>query len=196
MNERRFAVAVALSLVAVACGRQDPTGASREPLARANPAVPAAPAPAAPARTEPKSADPPATVPVKAEKAEPVRKLAKSHPASTDAVLPDGLSVKRIVITRGIDKREPAAVERLVVSDEPLYAFVELANGSDSAAGVVITFEREGKSVGHVKLEVPAKNARWRTWGKTKQVRQAGDWVAVVRSADGAELGRKSFTLE
>ncbi len=195
MNKRSvLAVAVGLALGAVACGRTDPTGVAREPLARANPAAPAATP--APVKAEPKSTEAPPTQPIKAEKVEPAKRLAKAAPSSTDAPLPEGLSVKRIVITRAIEKREPVAIERLVASDEPLYAFVELANGSDAAAGVVITFEREGKSVGHVKLEVPAKNARWRTWGKTKQVRHAGEWVAVVKASDGTELGRKSFSVE
>lgn len=188
-----FTLTALVALTLLGCSRRDEASplAAREPLAKAAPVLaappPAAPKPA-PTALEAKSEKPLAAV-------EPAKKLVKSTPEPTLSS-GQGLAVRRLVVSRSIERREPVLADRLTVSDEPLYAFVELENDSDQADGVVITFEHEGKSVGHVKLEVPAKNKRWRTWGKTKQVRQAGDWVVVVKSADGKELARKSFRVE
>lgn len=183
-----------LVLGVVGCARgEDPPGATREPLARQAPivtaAAPATPPPPAnaPARTESK----PAALAVK-----PPTSLAKKPAkASEPAVAGDGLVIKRLVVTNSIAQREPAPVDRLTLSDEQLVAFLEVSNPSDSPEQIVVTFESGGRSVGHVKLEVPAKSTRWRTWGKTRQVRQSGEWVAVVRSGDGTELSRKSFAM-
>jgi hypothetical protein len=122
---------------------------------------------------------------------------AEALPGGSTAEVPpgEGLTVKRIAITRGIEHREPVAADSLSASSEPLYAFVELRNDSESDQKVVISFESGGARRGLIELSVPAKNRRWRTWGKTTRVRQAGDWVAVVRTAGGDELGRKAFTL-
>jgi hypothetical protein len=61
---------------------------------------------------------------------------------------------------------------------------------------VFVTFEREGKkTVGHVRLEVPAHNKRWRTWGRTRFIREPGTWNAVIRAKDGTELAKKSFEV-
>ena len=59
-------------------------------------------------------------------------------------------------------------------------------------------FENEDTkaTVGHVKLSVPANQPRFRTWGNTRLIRDAGHWVAVVSTADGVELGRAPFEVK
>jgi hypothetical protein len=105
------------------------------------------------------------------------------------------LKVKRLSVTHEIDQREPVLVDTLSL-DKEVVAFVELANGG-TAEGQVITFEREGKEpVGYVKLGIPGDQPRWRTWGKTRMVKEAGEWEAVVRAADGTELARQKFVVE
>jgi hypothetical protein len=104
--------------------------------------------------------------------------------------------VRRLVVTRAIDRREPAKGE-LRAGDEPLFAFVELASGSDQEHKIVVTFERDGEGpVGNVRLTIPAHDGRWRTWGMTRRVHESGSWTAVVRTEDGRELARRSFNLK
>lgn len=105
------------------------------------------------------------------------------------------LKVKRLVVTHAIEQREPVAVEALSTAKQ-VVAFVELANAGADAGKVVITFEHEGQpSVGHIELEVPGDQPRWRTWGKTRMVKTAGEWEAVVSTADGTELAREKFVV-
>jgi hypothetical protein len=36
---------------------------------------------------------------------------------------------------------------------------------------------------------------RWRTWAFSRAVDSEGEWAAVVRSADGRELARETFSV-
>ncbi len=124
-------------------------------------------------------------------------KARASAPSSTHAASGD-FAVKRLVVTRGIDKREPLVTDALHTGDGPLYAFVELANPTDDPRAVEVTFSEDGsgREVGHIKLEVPAHKSRWRTWGRTALVDKAGSWSAIVRDANGTELARAPFRIE
>lgn len=202
-----FCLAMVASLSVAACSKKSGTELREEPLAR-QAAVPtatavdsAAPAgPATPAKVAPKSD----RVDAKASPADPAsdKRSVTSDPSvvkekKQPLAGPTAVTVKRVVVTRRLDGREPVVMDRLSLSDEPLVAFVELENRSDSSDSVVITFERAGKkSVGHIQLDVPANKARYRTWGKTRQVKEAGTWSVVVRAADGRELARQGFEIE
>ena len=103
--------------------------------------------------------------------------------------------VKRLVIASAVQEREPVELEEGKVS-EPILAFVELKNLSESESGVVVTFEHEsGKKVGFVELSVPAESNRYRTWARTRNIQEAGTWTAIVQSKTGEELARKTFTV-
>jgi hypothetical protein len=103
--------------------------------------------------------------------------------------------VKRLNVTHAIENREPVSAADLKLGDNPILAFVELANTSTDEQRIVVTFEHAGKSVGHVQLRVPGQSRRWRTWGQTRQIREPGEWQAVVRSEDGKELSRTTFSV-
>jgi hypothetical protein len=108
----------------------------------------------------------------------------------------DDVRVKRLVVTHGVEDREPLSPEPLSTSSGRVVAFVELQNDSDVAETVVVTFESEtGQAVGHIELEVPAKSPRWRTWGYTRHVKEAGNWQAVVSKKGGEELTRTQFSV-
>ena len=171
---------------AAGCERKsDPPGVSREALARAT-SVPAATATPAPAPSPAPSTSATAKVETK-DVEKPKREVAN----------PEDVKIKRLVVTRAIEKHEPIATETFTAGDEPVFAFVELSNKSEEAATVIVTFESPGKkSAGHVKLEIPAHTTRWRTWAKTRFIRQGGTWAAVVRTPDGVELSRQSFDVE
>lgn len=127
---------------------------------------------------------------------------ARSEPTRAPASLaalrgePGAPDVRRLVVVRRVEQREPVLGEPLVAGDEPVVAFVELANPGD-AGEIVVTFQpaEGGAEVGHVRLTVPAQQGRWRTWARTRNVRDAGEWRAIVRSADGRELARTEFTV-
>lgn len=108
-----------------------------------------------------------------------------------------GLSIRRLVVAGQIEEREPVTTDALRANGDPIYAFLELRNDSDEPKQVVVTFEHPaGPRVGHVKLDVPANQHRWRTWAQTGLVKKPGKWTAVVRSPEGAELGRSAFVAE
>ena len=110
---------------------------------------------------------------------------------------PDGLTLKRFVVTRKIENREPAQGGRFTIGSEPVYAFVEFANTGREARSIRVMFQNEDTkaTVGHVKLTVPAAAERFRTWGNTRLIHDPGHWVAVVSTLDGVELGRAPFEV-
>ncbi|MCA9595249.1 MAG: DUF2914 domain-containing protein [Myxococcales bacterium] len=116
--------------------------------------------------------------------------------AKPEAISSDGVTLKRLVVTNAIENREPAAVSQLSLGEGPVIAFVELKNSGSEDAAVVVTFEHAGlEPVGYVHLKVPAESRRWRTWARTRMIKKTGSWDAVVRTTDGKELARESFTI-
>ena len=117
-------------------------------------------------------------------------------PGAPGAVPAEALQVKRLVVTDRIEGREPAAAPELRGDGSEVFAFVELANPGTDAQSIEIVFEHEsGEQVGFVKLPVPKEKSRWRTWGKTAQIKKSGRWVAKVRSSGGDELMRQDFVV-
>jgi hypothetical protein len=110
----------------------------------------------------------------------------------------DGLKLKRFVVTRKIENREPVAGDDFTLGSAPVYAFVEFENSARDARAVRVMFQNQDTkaTVGHVKLTVPGTSERFRTWGNTRLIRDPGHWVAVVSTADGVELGRAPFEVK
>jgi Protein of unknown function (DUF2914) len=108
------------------------------------------------------------------------------------------LKLKRVVITHNIENREPSPGDDFTLDNAPVYAFVELENTGSAPRAIRVLFENEDTkaTVGHVKLTVPGSQPRFRTWGNTRMIRDAGHWVAVVSTADGVELGRAPFDVK
>ncbi|MBI5535892.1 MAG: DUF2914 domain-containing protein [Deltaproteobacteria bacterium] len=191
-------MALGLSCWAIACGSATtpPTGSAVPTCASAPLPAPAAAADSAASRAELVTSDggvrPAASLAANA--------VAKADSASKDAreskevIANAQMRVKRLVLTRGVKGHEPTAEISTVSSGpEPLYAFVEVENKSDDDGAIVISFEKPGTKTGNIELKVPAKQNRWRTWGWSRGVREAGSWVVVVRSIGGRELARTAF---
>jgi hypothetical protein len=108
------------------------------------------------------------------------------------------LKLTRVVVTHKIENREPTAGDDFTLGSAPVYAFVELENSGSAPRAIRVMFENEDTkaTVGHVKLTVPASQARYRTWGNTRLIRDPGHWVAVVSTSDGVELGRAPFKVK
>lgn len=110
----------------------------------------------------------------------------------------DGLLVRRLIVARGVENREPVgAASRFDASAERIYAFMEMVNDGDEDREVVVTFERDdGTSVGNITVNIPANAPRWRTWAWSHRISTPGTWTAVISTADGTELGRERFEVE
>lgn len=110
----------------------------------------------------------------------------------------DGLKLKRFVVARKIENREPVAGDEFKVGSAPVFAFVEFENSARDARSVRVMFQNQDTkaTVGHVKLTVPGAAERFRTWGNTRMIRDPGRWEAVVSTVDGVELGRASFEVK
>ncbi len=148
--------------------------------------------PAQPSTTLPQPSTQPST-------AEGVNTLALSPSESKKALSSEASAlprVQRLVVARDVKDREPVDAGGMTVS-EPVVAFLEMKHlGSDEAA-LVVTFEHEGgKKVGFIELSVPGESPRFRTWGRTRNIKDSGSWVAVVTTKDGVELARQEFTVE
>lgn len=128
----------------------------------------------------------------------PARKPANAtKPAPAPAVLDADLGVKRLVLARGVEGREPVEPSETFALDEAkqIYAFVEVQNPDQVESEIFVTFEKDGgPSVGHVTLRV-GPSSRWRTWAFTRGATTAGKWTAVVRDGDGDLLARQPFEI-
>lgn len=156
--------------------------------------LPQLPPEAAPTEAPLKVAEKPAP---KADAAESKAAGSKAPAQPAVAVPPAPLEVQRLVVTSGVENREPTPLTALVAGAQPVYAFVELANPADIEREIVLTFEHDsGKTVGFIELKVPAGATRWRTWGKTSQIKAPGHWTAVVSAKGGEELRRGAFDVE
>ncbi len=131
------------------------------------------------------------TAEVVAAPTKPAVKEVKDLPATIEP-----LEVKRLVVTTAIEKREPVEVTSFTANAGAVYAFIELANPDSTEQGIVVTFEHEsGKRVGFIELSVPADSSRWRTWGRTGQIKKPGKWTAVISDKSGQELSRQDFEV-
>jgi hypothetical protein len=130
--------------------------------------------------------------------AEAARQPGDAEPATRpDPVLAD-LRIKRLVVSQGVEAREPiGAGESFTLAEiERLYAFVEVHNVDAAESEIFVTFEPErGPARGHVRLRVGA-TPRWRTWAYTRGVRSPGTWTAVVRNGEGELLAKTTFVVE
>ena len=185
--------AVGFSFAGVACSAKDVSVAE---AVRAAESASVVPAPATSLGSVAKVVNgAPAVVPVL-----PVASAASASAtaATAPASASDGLKLKRFVVTRKIENREPVAGNDFKLRSAPVYAFVEFENSAQDARNVRVLFQNEDTkaTVGHVKLTVPAAQARFRTWGNTRLIRDPGHWVAVVSTVEGVELGRAPFEVK
>jgi len=154
----------------------------------ANPGRVAAPA-AAPLAASPSDAKPIAQEPA------PSRSPTLEQPATAADASAEGMEVRRLILASRVIEREPEVALAPRVG-EPLLAFVEVKNAARDEERIIVTFEHEsGTKVGFVRLAVPGGAERWRTWARTHNLKEAGNWTAVVRSEAGQLLGRTAFTL-
>ena len=123
-----------------------------------------------------------------------------AKPATVAAKESDSASlrVKRLVIAKNVEKREPVDSGVVFKKSElgKIYAFVEVENPEKGKSEVVVKFLPPGKKTSKslVSLDV-GEAARWRTWASTRNIDELGTWQAVVTTKDGRELARQSFDV-
>lgn len=117
-------------------------------------------------------------------------------PAKVEVKHASKLTVKRIVIARGVDHREPVDPgTSFDATAQKLYAFVEVENPEHLPGEITVEFHPPSKKYeGQVTLGV-GEGRRWRTWAMTRQAHEVGEWTAVVRDERGHELAREKFDV-
>lgn len=155
--------------------------------------APAPPPVAAPTATEPEAPREPAAPAVKKSEGPKVTVERRDEP---EVNLDAELTIKRLVIAEGVKDREPVgAGDSFTVSDDRIYAFVEIGNAERAPSQIFVSFVREGeRERGRIPLRIGA-SPRWRTWAYTRLVDQPGTWQAIVRDARGREIGRADFEV-
>lgn len=180
-------------LALAGCGEPTPSGeATVPPLPTRSAADRPAPGAARSARPAPEpSMPPPSTPPGAVPAATP-----PSAGAPLAAPAEDSVSIERLVLARAVVEREPQDPVDHVVPGTRVYAFIELDNPPRTEGALKVTWEEEGKVSTARPFELPYRaTPSFRTWAYTT-ARRPGRYAAVVRTADGRELGRASFEVE
>ena len=108
-----------------------------------------------------------------------------------------GLSLRTLTLTSGIADRAPVDQPGEFAADgERIFAFLDARNDRDEEAFVVVTFEGpDGQRTGHIRLRVPPRVSRWRTWAFTRHATAEGDWTVLVSTEDGETLAAQHFRI-
>ena len=118
--------------------------------------------------------------------------------AAAPRPLAQHLTVKRLVVARGVKDHEPLDPETSIRATDAgrVYAFVEVTNQDHAPGEVFVSFEPPPghRPLADVRLSV-GDSPRWRTWAFTREARDVGEWTAVVRDARGQELARTKFDV-
>lgn len=185
--------AMSVALMVAAVGGSGCGGGER-PSAKAEPAIAPAPAPAATVATNTctTSCPLPSSAPAPSATAGAVAAPRRPTPGAEAK-----LSVKRLVLARGVKDREPLEPGTTFKSDaRKVYAFVEIENRGRVPGEIVVEFEPPGGGTPHGDVTLAVGPApRWRTWAYTRTASQAGTWTAVVKDTKGEVLARAPFEV-
>jgi len=128
---------------------------------------------------------------------EPTPPAAPAVPGDGPLVALNGITLANLVIAKGVENRQP--VEPGTSFDVPesgrLYVVFDVMNLNLVEDELAVTWlSPKGKELGKVSLAV-TKAPKWRTWAFHSNIKQPGRWEAIVRTADGQELGRAPFEV-
>ena len=197
-----LAVAIAGALLALGCTQAEPPkselldrGESTEPTLTST----VASAPVKPIEKEVDVVEDKETAPESAESSVERSKLDVKAPSFEPELGSfDGLTIRRLVATSAIDKREPVVASSVFDHhDEKIYAFVEASNESEFEKTMVVHFiGPDGRVSGGIELRIPPSVPRWRTWAYTRNAKEPGLWHIEIRNPDGALIGALPFEVE
>ncbi|MEM9194592.1 MAG: DUF2914 domain-containing protein [Myxococcota bacterium] len=194
MNTTTIAILSALMLSApllTACG--DEPARAQSPVAPTSPSEPLAMAEPETERQAPRRAERPSTPEPEAAEATVEGDASSEGGSMSDA---DAANIRRFIVARGIDRREPVNASERFSAEPPIYAFLDSGNRSEENLELLVGFRHEnGQRGGFTYLEIPAEAPRWRTWMRSQHVTTPGRWEALVITRDGEVLARESFTV-
>lgn len=188
MNTRMTWALSLVTLTLMGCGERN-----APPVTQPHAAATATTTPSAPSTTV---AAAPTTAPAVTAASLPPAP-AKAAPAKV-VVADAKLSVKRLVVARGVKGHEPIDAGSSFSAKDAgkIYAFIEVENEDRAPSEITVSFEPPGggASRGNVKLAVGGE-PRWRTWAFTRTARDVGAWTAVVKDHRGSVIARAPFEI-
>jgi hypothetical protein len=100
-----------------------------------------------------------------------------------------------VKVGTAVEKNEiqGAAETFQVAPDTKLFTWVKVTGAADQK--ITVAYLKDGKEATKVELNVPRSPYRTHAY-KTFRAGDSGAWTAVARTADGAEIGKASFTVE
>lgn len=107
-----------------------------------------------------------------------------------------GLSLPRIALATGVEKREPVALASSFRNGSRVHLFMEAKNLSDQNLTLLVHWH--DPALAHpvtIPLKVPAHKARYRTWANSSPIKRAGPHEVSVQVKDGPEIYRRAFTV-
>lgn len=106
-----------------------------------------------------------------------------------------GFSISRMVISEGIDNKEPVGVAELFPAGvEKVYCFLE-AREIENDTTVNFVWYFEDKEVAKVPLPLQ-RGLRWRTFSSKKIARRTGNWKVELQESSGIVLNTVFFQVQ
>ena len=107
------------------------------------------------------------------------------------------VTMKRFVLARGVEGREPLDESDSFTGDEKIFAFMELSNGDAEPYAFRVHWEPLEGPASPSGVELHVKTAPlFRTWSWTANPREPGQYRAVLRTLEGEEIASRAFTIE
>ena len=150
--------------------------------------------PAAPETAEPAIATP-APVGDHEEPARPAKHLDQDCEPTAAGQAP--LELVKLQLTSNVEEREPVDEIERAKAGEHVWAYLEVANGSDVGRCVSVVFRVDGGKRAALTLDV-GPSPRWRTWAKNRMVEaDAGKTLEIeVRDDQGRVLDTRRLRIE
>ena len=117
--------------------------------------------------------------------------------AQAPAASPCGSTIRRAVVARGVEAREPVGTESpFPASGQPLYVFMEV-NNPDTELVLEVRWFHDASGHQFGQRVTAGVSPRWRTWVRHRvQPTQAGDWRVEVRTPGGCLAAALTFAAE
>ncbi|TYT75429.1 DUF2914 domain-containing protein [Desulfobotulus mexicanus] len=111
------------------------------------------------------------------------------------AVSADGFSIARLIITEGIENREPVGNTSLVpTGTSRVFCFLEARDIPEDTTVTVIWIY--GGVEMHITELALSAGPRWRTWAEKAVHGLQGYWTVGIRDESGNLIGVTSFMVE
>lgn len=127
----------------------------------------------------------------------PVTPFAAQPSADQPAVAKEkpGLTIARGVVARSVEKRDAVGVAETFPPDVGNVVFFTEIKNNPQPTTITHVWSYKGKVMAEVSLKV--EGSTWRTWSQKRILPEwTGEWKVEAKSADGAVLAAKDFTVK